>query len=210
MDGAAGRRGDRAARARLAIAVLTGCLVAAACASPRQPSAAEVEAARGRADAAAERLTTTLMARLTAALGEGGPTAAVDVCSQVAQEVTRSVGEGEGLMLRRTALRTRNPANAPADWERAWLERADAAVRAGQAPQPTYEVVTPAAGRAELRHLRPILFPGGVCSTCHGSAEEIPAEVRTLLRARYPEDAATGFRPGDLRGAISVRVPLAP
>jgi hypothetical protein len=32
--------------------------------------------------------------------------------------------------------------------------------------------------------------------------------VRAALEERYPEDDAIGFKPGDLRGAVSVRVPL--
>lgn len=33
--------------------------------------------------------------------------------------------------------------------------------------------------------------------------------VTAALRERYPADRATGYRVGDLRGAFSVRVPLA-
>ena len=40
------------------------------------------------------------------------------------------------------------------------------------------------------------------------SIEKIDPQVQSILRERYPLDQATGFRPGDLRGAISVRVPL--
>jgi hypothetical protein len=34
------------------------------------------------------------------------------------------------------------------------------------------------------------------------------ASVDSMLARRYPGDRATGFRDGDLRGAISVRVPI--
>jgi hypothetical protein len=172
------------------------------------PPAAEIEAARRRADAAAGELVATLMARLTAALAEGGPEAAVRVCSEVAQDVTRAAGAGDGLVLRRTSLRTRNPANAPDPFERAWLDRAERAIAAGQPALPLYEVVAGPAGGRELRHLRPIVFPGGICASCHGPEDAMSVEVRTLLRERYPADRATGYAPGDLRGAISVRVPL--
>ena len=39
-----------------------------------------------------------------------------------------------------------------------------------------------------------------------GRAGEIAPEVRPILKQHYPDDQATGFAPGDLRGAISVRV----
>jgi len=35
-------------------------------------------------------------------------------------------------------------------------------------------------------------------------------EVKRMLTERYPEDRATGFQDGDLRGAISVKIVLKP
>jgi len=34
--------------------------------------------------------------------------------------------------------------------------------------------------------------------------------IRSILDARYPADAAIGYRAGDLRGVLSVRIPLEP
>jgi arsenite methyltransferase len=173
----------------------------------REPAIGRGEAKR-RADEAAQQLTGELMSRLQKAIEEGGPANAVHVCSEVAQDVTERLAAEQGLAVRRTGLRVRNPANAPDDFERDWLLRADATVRAGEQVASLYEIVDLPGGHAELRHLRPIVFPGAVCSNCHGTAEQIPAEVQAILRERYPRDQATGFQPGDLRGAISVRVPL--
>jgi hypothetical protein len=168
----------------------------------------DVAAARRRADEAADLLMKTLMSRLQAALDEGGPEEAVRVCSTIAQTVTEQLGKDWDVVVRRTSLKTRNPVNAPDAYERAWLERAEREVEQARAPTPTHEVQGTGAER-ELRAMRPILFPGGICSQCHGSPEEISPEVRALLAERYPRDQAVGFRPGDLRGAISVRVGLA-
>ncbi len=161
-----------------------------------------------QADAAAAALTGELMGRLGAAMQEGGPARAVKVCSEVAQDVTSRIGGDGGLVIRRTSLRTRNPSNAPDPFERAWLEAAEASLSSGEEVPSLYQVVDTTGGGSELRHLRPIIFPGGVCAKCHGSEQEISPEVRQLLAERYPNDRAVGFQPGDLRGAISVRVPL--
>jgi len=168
-------------------------------------SPAEVARARSRAEAATAELLQTLMRRLTGALGESGPEGAIGVCAEVAQELTGQGGERHGVAIRRTALRWRNPANAPDPWERAWMERA---LASKEKVVPTAEVVARPDGRLELRYARPI-FLVSTCLQCHGSGEEIPAAVRQLLAERYPEDRATGFRRGDLRGIVSVRVPLA-
>lgn len=169
--------------------------------------ARETEARRA-ADAAANQLAATLKARLEAAIAEGGFTAGAKVCADAAMSISAEVGAASGASVRRTALRVRNPANRPDPFEKEWLEAQKARLAAGQAVEPRYAVVNATDGARELRHLRPILFPGGVCVQCHGSPAEIPNEVEAFLRERYPEDEATGFATGDLRGAISVRVPL--
>lgn len=174
----------------------------------RRPQGWQEVEARKKADVAAQLLTASLMTELGAALEKGGPVEAMRVCSESAQRVTEELSQREGIVVRRTALRLRNRANRPDEFERAWLTRAEVAVAEGRAPEPVYEVVDRAGDGKELRHLRPILFPGGICSQCHGSAAEIGPEVKALLRQRYPDDRATGFAPGQLRGAISVRVLL--
>jgi hypothetical protein len=47
-----------------------------------------------------------------------------------------------------------------------------------------------------------------MCLSCHGDPAGIPAEVKEILASRYPKDLATGYKAGDLRGAVSVRIPL--
>jgi hypothetical protein len=61
---------------------------------------------------------------------------------------------------------------------------------------------------AEYRYLVPIYLKP-LCLTCHGSSEQIPADVQAVLNERYPEDQGTGFALGAFRGAVSVRVPFA-
>jgi hypothetical protein len=46
------------------------------------------------------------------------------------------------------------------------------------------------------------------CLQCHGSEKEISDSVKTILREKYPHDRAIGYKPGDLRGAVSIKQPL--
>ena len=55
-----------------------------------------------------------------------------------------------------------------------------------------------------LRLMRGIATEPG-CLACHG-AQVAPA-VRAAIAAHYPDDAATGFAVGDLRGGLWVEVP---
>jgi len=44
---------------------------------------------------------------------------------------------------------------------------------------------------------------------CHGPEDTIPQDVKDAIGEHYPEDQATGFRKGDLRGWFWVEVPAA-
>jgi hypothetical protein len=168
--------------------------------------AADASAARARAERAAARLGQELIGRLREALAEGPPEQAVQVCADLAQRLTAEVAAAEGVDLRRVALRRRNPANDPDPFERQVLE---GWARSPAPPEAVAEVTATAGGGRELRYLRPISTVA-LCRTCHGDGEAMTAELRAAIARRYPNDRATGFAEGDLRGAVSVRVPLAP
>jgi len=187
----------------LAAAVLLAC---GGSAKPAGYVAPDPAAALTKAEEATQALMTTLQARLQGALRDGATVDALGVCADVAQEITTRVREEQGISVRRTALKVRNPANAPDGYERAWLEaNAD---RASFPPGGVHEVVTRPDGARELRYLRPILLQA-LCVRCHGSPGQIDDDTTAALARLYPEDAATGYVPGQLRGVVSVRVPLA-
>ena len=69
-----------------------------------------------------------------------------------------------------------------------------------------FEVVEEPSGKS-LRFMKAIgLAPQ--CVVCHGSPDQIPDSVRAELDAMYPHDRAVNYRPGDLRGAVSIKQPL--
>ena len=165
------------------------------------PSDAEIARARARAADGAAHLMEALFEELMSALQAGPPEEALGVCGQRAQELTRAIAAETGVLVRRTSLKVRNPLNAPDAYERSWLEKA-----AASPPSEEYaEVVrtTDGSGGYELRYLRPLRV-AEMCMPCHG--EQLAAPVRDAVESRYPADRATGYKPGDLRGAVSVRV----
>ena len=155
---------------------------------------------------AARALGGDLKARLQAAMRDGGPVAAVNVCAEEAPAIATRVSEDLDLDVGRTALRVRNAANAPDDWEREQLEAFKAAMEAGEDPAGLEaSEVFAAEGQTVLRWMKPIPM-GEVCATCHG--DDIAPEVQAAVAAEYPDDAATGFESGELRGAFTVTVPV--
>ena len=164
-----------------------------------EPSPATVARARQAADA----LGAELMDRLVDAVAEGGPVAAIRVCSEVAQSVAAS-HSSEDLSVRRVSLKARNPADEPDPYERRKLEELERLHAEGRLPEEWVERVAHDGGTA-VRYLRPIVVIEA-CLGCHGTPERIDPEVRGLIEERYPEDRALGYGEGDLRGAISVLV----
>lgn len=159
-----------------------------------------------RARAAAGALASDLLGMLQRELAHGGPVAAIAVCSDSAQ-VRTGAHQQDGLSVRRVGTRVRNTADAPDSLEAAVLAAFDAAKLAGHLPPETVLVTASADGGHELRFLKPIVL-GEPCLACHGPAEQLAPAVRQRLAERYPQDQATGYAVGDLRGAISVRLPL--
>jgi hypothetical protein len=152
---------------------------------------------------AAQALMGALVTQLTGAMQAGGPANAVDFCSTSATELTAGVSHEQGLDIKRSSLRYRNPANAPDEDETEALRYYESALaETGELPGPWVQK----AGRDEYRFYRPLTV-APPCLACHGSPGEIDPAVQALLSERYPDDLATGYSVGDFRGVIRVSIP---
>lgn len=154
-----------------------------------------------------------LKGELTRAIEQGGPLAAIPVCKDRAPAIAARLSEQSGAKVSRTALRVRNPSNAPDELQRAVLEQfaeqlaatpAGAAAAAGP-PEAVFEIK--GANGIERRYMRAIPTDA-LCLTCHGAT--LSPELASVIKREYPADAATGFAQGQLRGAFSVIWPAVP
>ena len=108
------------------------------------------------------------------------------------------------MTIARTALRYRNPLNAPDDCDRKVLEAWEALQARGE-KLPDHELIS--TDDEVVRFYKPImLLP--VCINCHGSDEQLIPELKTELDELYPGDQARDFRVGDLRGAFRVELKI--
>ncbi|MDP1948433.1 MAG: DUF3365 domain-containing protein [Nitrospirota bacterium] len=140
---------------------------------------------------------------------KGGPIEASNVCAELAPEIAGRLSREHGWRVTRVGTRVRNPLlGMPDAWEQKVL--AEFAERAANGETFTgmahSEVVTEPGGRY-YRFMKPIAVQPQ-CLLCHGSREHIPEELRTVLSSHYPFDAATGYKAGELRGAVSIKQPL--
>lgn len=177
--------------------------------APAAPAVSTVDADLARAQAAAKAFSGQLRGELQTAMAAGGPVAAVDVCHTRAPRIAEAVMAEHGVQLGRVALpgRNRHPDHAAGDWKLATLQAFQQAVDGG-APA-AEQVAVVADGLPDgvaLRMMRGIATEPP-CLACHGS--EVAEPVRAAIAQHYPEDHATGFAAGDLRGALWVEVPTA-
>ncbi|NND35813.1 MAG: DUF3365 domain-containing protein [Gammaproteobacteria bacterium] len=154
---------------------------------------------RDRAIAAVASLGGELKRALTGAMSSSGPVEAIDVCKTQAPAIAARVTAQTGLRVGRTSARTRNPGNSASDWQAAVLNRWEQQRAAGAdlAAVDHFEQL-PDGG---FRYMKPILAQP-LCLTCHGVT--LSPEVEAALAAAYPDDHATGYAAGDLRGAFVV------
>ena len=191
-----------ARRASRLAGVLATVALMAACGGeppPERPSAEVSPEKVDRAKTAAAELGKRLKSRLMETIGSEGPVAAIRVCSEEAPEIARQVSADSGLTVSRTSLKVRNPDNAPDARERAVLELWRNKIEAGTPPS----ALEPFASDSDdFLWMKPIVAEPP-CLMCHGS--DVPEAVADAIAARYPQDRATGYSAGDLRGAFVVR-----
>jgi hypothetical protein len=147
-----------------------------------------------------EEKASTLLApfkrELKAALLDGmaaGPAAAIDACKLEAPAIARRLSV-DGVIVGRTSHRLRNPDNTAPDWVSPVL--AEYLEQDGDWKPGLVDI-----GGERKGYVEPIAMQA-LCASCHGSA--LAPEIAERIAALYPEDQATGFDVGDLRGVFWV------
>ncbi|MDZ7785009.1 MAG: DUF3365 domain-containing protein [Halioglobus sp.] len=146
-----------------------------------------------------------LIAALKQALAEQGPSSGVQVCNLEAPQIASGLSEGR-FEVGRTALRVRNPNNSPDAWEESVLKEFDARMKAGADPAGLEVWKTGTVHGNRVGRYMKAIPTGPQCVICHG--ETLAPQLAETIERLYPQDQATGFAPGELRGAFTVTVDL--
>jgi hypothetical protein len=165
-------------------------------AQPQEQSTEQlVEEARGLV----KQFGGSLKSALQAAIKEGGLTNGIGVCKTIAPEIAAENSDAHW-SISRTSLKVRNPDNAASEWQKLQLEAmARQPVKDGK-PVEVWQV-SEAKGEPGFKYMSAIPTQQ-MCLGCHG--KNIAPEVQAKLDELYPEDQATGFSEGDLRGAFVI------
>lgn len=135
----------------------------------------------------------------------GGVVQAVTVCSDTAQVISNDFGRERGVFIKRVSLKNRNEINYPDDFEKRALGEFESLHNNNALNNETeFAEITTEGNFRYLRYLKPIIIQAE-CLNCHGNESQMMPEVINLITQKYPEDKATGYKTGDLRGAISIK-----
>jgi hypothetical protein len=148
----------------------------------------------------------TLRQILLYEMGKGGPLNAIKVCSNMAQDIPKFYRERYGLFIRRISEKYRNEADKPDNYEEKILIMLDSLNKQNKLPEEYYEVIKEG-DKNYLRYFKPITVQG-MCLVCHGTEDYIPKDIKEFLNKAYPSDRARGYKVGDFRGAVSVKILL--
>ncbi|MGR6873020.1 Tll0287-like domain-containing protein [Pseudomonas sp. HK3] len=135
---------------------------------------------------------------LISTMKSNGPVAAINVCNLSAPAIAKQHSQSPW-QISRTSLQVRNPNNQPSDWLKQVLLEFEQRKQKGE---PVAQIEF-SQQREDGWYFIKAIPTGEPCLACHG--HNIKPAVQTKLAELYPNDTATGFNLGDIRGAFVVK-----
>jgi Protein of unknown function (DUF3365) len=187
---------ERVMNKRVLAAFLLPCVLSAGVVSAETEKVADkVLAAEGKK--LMMQFAGELKSSLKAAIKEGGFPQGVEACALKAPEIASANSQGQWTVAR-TSLKPRNPDNTPSAEQEKVLQGFEQALKEGQ---PIAKMMAISKDEKAF-HMMKAIPTQGLCLSCHG--QDLSAEVDSILQEKYPEDKATGYQEGDIRGAFSL------
>lgn len=145
----------------------------------------------------------SLAGALTATLKQGikadGHAASVKLCNLQAPAITKASSAEGGTTdwtVSRTSLKLRSPANTPDGWVEQVMRDFEQRKANGE---PVKAIAHTEVRDGKFYLVKAIPTKAG-CLACHGT--NIAEDVKSKLADLYPDDKATGFNEGDIRGVF--------
>ena len=144
----------------------------------------------------------TLSGELKRHMKEEGAIHALQYCNANAITLTDSIGKLDEVEISRVAERNRNPKNTLGEMDAQVFRGYQNQLEMGVEPGP---VLVRDEGDAPM-YYQPIIM-ASQCVVCHGEVEsEIAPVVYSEIKELYPDDLATGFEVGELRGMWKIKL----
>jgi len=144
---------------------------------------------------------TELLKNVSHAMKTGGPGYAIDFCNTRAMLLKDSLSQLNNCEIRRIATKYRNPVDMPqTETEKDQINKYQVAHQEGESLNPEIYLFDD-----RIEYYQPIILDKGACLICHGDpGKQIADETLEKIKARYPNDLATGFTLDDFRGAWKI------
>lgn len=158
----------------------------------------------------AQSFMTKLGGTLKQQIETGGVESAIPVCQQIAPALAAEYSN-QDKVVKRVSTKPRNTTQGtPDQWELQALQEFEAAIKAdSSATNVEKSEIAKEADGHYYRYAKAIRVQP-LCLNCHGQDKDIQPGVRAVLAQYYPNDVATGYQLGDLRGAISIKQKINP
>jgi hypothetical protein len=142
-----------------------------------------------------------LSSQLTGAIQTGGISYAVSFCNIEAVPIIDSMTAAFNADIKRVSEKNRNPDNSPDAFEQMLLDLFDQNLKnSGKANDTVLLDLNNKLVYAAPIHIAP------QCLQCHGLiGTDISDENNSIIKKLYPDDKATGYVSGDLRGIWRIR-----
>lgn len=184
--------------------LLTALSFTALMANPYESNKEELASVIKTGKEVSSALLQTLGKNLQQHMKDEGPVGAAEFCSTKAYALTADVDKqfGQDVQVKRISLKERNPANQAEGKEKAILQALENLQKSGVVlPEYLVERVN----KETYKYYKPLMINKQVCLKCHGNISE-NQKLSQFLEKTYPHDKATGYKFGDLRGAIVVTI----
>lgn len=151
---------------------------------------------------AVKALGSELKSILQASMKASGPVDSISVCNIEAPQISNNISKAKGMSVARTSLKYRNQENKPDDWEKSVLEQFEQRKAKGEDVKTMeFSELTEDKGKKVFRYMKAIPT-AEVCLKCHGN--NVAQPIANKINSLYPDDKATGYNLGDIRGAFSI------
>ncbi len=138
--------------------------------------------------------------QLTKSMNEGGVVKALPFCNTMAIPLTDEMSDKHNVVVKRTSHKLRNKKNAPTNEETRILSAYIKLIEAKKPIKPIVEM-----DKSGSPHFYAPILLQQKCLACHGEiGKNLTVETDSIIKSYYPNDAATGFKEGGLRGIWSI------
>jgi len=169
------------------------------CNNSKELSTSEKEEYLALGDSISNRAQMVLLSNVGKQIQKNGTVGAVDFCSEKAIFLTDSVSNEFSTKIQRLTDKNRNPQNAIKSEtdKKAWEEFRNN-------PKNKHLVLQE---NSSVHYYRSIPIGMPTCLMCHGNKQtDISPETMEIIHRKYPQDKATDYKMGNLRGMWKIQL----